>query len=44
MAQNGKLGRLKKGTVPSRFLPSNQSEFETTEDSIDQTDYSKDIF
>ena len=44
MAAKGELGRLKKGTVPSRFLPSNQSEFETTKDSIDQTDYSKDIF
>ena len=44
MAAKGELGRLKKGTVPSRFLPSNQSEVETTEDSIDQTDYSKDIF
>ena len=44
MAQNGELGRLKKGTVPSRFLPENQSEFEITEDSIDKTDYTKDIF
>ena len=44
MAAKGELGRLKKGTVPSRFLPSNQSEFESTEDNIDQTDYSKEIF